>query len=208
MKITLRSRFFLFIISSLLAVSATTMAIAQEPQDSLEYYKRLALRPQKARDFFKATVFFDNSFKADLKKKDTLSAINSLYYTASLLYKRGAYNDSETTAVHALSLLDNILKSDHTNQVRRSFNNLLGMIYTEQNNEVKAVELYTKVLAIITKASDSAMVFNNLANVYKTQNKFLKAQTFLLQAEALLPRVKEPLKRAKIIDNLGLINSY
>lgn len=208
MKTVLRSSSFLFIVSSLLVVLAVTKAIAQKPQDSLEYYKRLAVRPQNAADFLKATVFFDNSFKANLKKKDTLSAIKSLYYTASLQYKRGAYNDSETTAVHALSLLDNILKPDHTNQVRQSFNNLLGMIYDEQNNEVKAVELYTKVLAIVTDASDSAMVYNNLAQVYKNQNKFLKAQTFLLQAEALLPKVKEPLRRAKIIDNLGLINSY
>ena len=46
-----------------------------------------------------------------------------------------------------------------------------------------------------------------MSNVYKDHEEFLKAQVVLLKAKSIIPRIKDSLKHALIIDNLGVLKS-
>ena len=199
---------FFYCICSLFLVMPNSKVIAQQSQDSLVYYSNLALKPQNTDDFFKTKKYFDVNYKIALNNKDTVSAVNCLYYMASLQHKSGSYDESETTIVTALKLLDKSNNSTDVKKIRKSFNNLLGIIFGEQNYKEKSIDLYNKVLSASESPSDSATVYNNMSNVYKDHEEFLKAQDVLLKAKSTIPRIKDSLQHALILDNLGFVKSH
>lgn len=180
---------------------------AQINSDSLRFYSNLALEPQSASDLNKAYNFFETNYNLLVRKGDTLSAINSLYYKASVLYKNGEYDASEKTAVTAINHLSGIEESPYVLKVKLSFCNLLGLLYTEQNNEIKAIELYGIALEIAETPQDSAKIINNKALVYKNSDKRQKAKEEILKAYEIIPRVNDTLTQALIIDNYGMLES-
>jgi len=97
-------------------------------------------------------------------------AIKYLYVMASINHKKGDYDVSEVIAVRALKLLDIHTAIENNTRLKKSFYNLLGMLYYEQRNKEKSLELYNKVLEISDNARDSALVFNNISNIYKRYN--------------------------------------
>jgi signal transduction histidine kinase len=176
---------------------------AQKEADSLDYYIDLALRPQSSNDFFNAYRYFNRSYKNHIKQNDIHKALKDLYYIASIDYKKGAYNASEKTAVSAIQLLDQHEELEKNTRFRKSFYTLLGMLYYEQGNKEKSLELYAKVLEITERARDSAVIYNNMSNVYKNANNNEKAKEVLVKAYDIAPRLKDTLTVALIIDNLG-----
>ncbi|SDB58792.1 Tetratricopeptide repeat-containing protein [Flavobacteriaceae bacterium MAR_2010_188] len=181
------------------------ISFGQNSNDSLAYYSRLALNPQNAKDFLKAGFYFDKIYKESKSKKDKASAINALYYRASLEYKKGEYNHSEELAVEALSLLKDLEMSAFVSGSNKSFYNILGIIYTERGNRQKAIELYEKTLSFAESSLDSAVIYNNISLIHKKFNDTLAAQKELLKAYNLLPRIEDKLVKALVVDNLGLI---
>ncbi|WP_435412702.1 tetratricopeptide repeat-containing sensor histidine kinase [Psychroserpens mesophilus] len=207
MKTTNTSFLFFYCICSLFIIIANTEVLVQELQDDLDYYSKLALKPQNAEDFLNAYNYFETNYSKALDNNDTFSAVNSLYYLASLQYKSGSFNESETTIVTALKLLKTTGNTKYIKDYKKSFNNLLGMIYVEQNNKEKSLELYDLVLSSSESPSDSAVVYNNIAVVFKDHNEFKKAKEALLRAKAIIPRIKDSLQQALILDNLGVVKS-
>ncbi|WP_431135338.1 tetratricopeptide repeat-containing sensor histidine kinase [Psychroserpens mesophilus] len=207
MKSTNTSFLFFYCICSLFIIVINTEVLAQELEDDLDYYSKLALKPQNADDFFTTYNYFETNYKKALENNDTFSAVNSLYYLASLQYKSGSYYESETTIVKALKLLNETKNIKYIKGYKKSFDNLLGMIYVEQNNKEKSLELYNMVLSSSESSSDSALVYNNIAVVYKDHDEFVNAQDALLKAKAIISRVKDSLQKALILDNLGVVKS-
>lgn len=197
---------FLFFFQVLILVSITSTH-SQENADSLAYYSNLALRPEKPEKFFKAYNYFENKYEFSIKKKDSNQAINSLYYKSSIEYKIGLYDDSEYTSVKAITLLDKMANSPYHKSMRKSLYNLLALVYAEKMNKAKSIQLNNKTLAISNTAIDSMIIFNNNSLIYKDYGELEKAKKDLFKAQAIIPRVKDSLVIATVLDNLGFINS-
>lgn len=207
MKSIKTSFLFFYSISCCFTLINSASLYAQVYTDSLEYYSNLALRPQNPNDLFNAFSYFDTNYKKAVALKDNNAAINLLYYKASIEYKKGAYDDSEETAVDAISILDNSTVSPYTISSRKSLYNLLGLVYLEKMNTDKALELYGKTFEIAENTKDSIIIHNNIALVYKDLGDFEKAKDELLLAYKMMPRNKDSLIAALIWGNLGSIYS-
>lgn len=180
---------------------------AQNKVDSLSYYSDLALKPQSASDLSRAYNYFDSRYKTLMKDDKVLAAVNTLYYKSSILFKNGEYNLSEETAVSALKHLDGLEKTNYVKAVELSFNNLLGLIYTEQNNKQKAIELYKKSLSSANNAKDSAKIYNNISILYENFEDIGNAKAEILKAYNLIPKISDTLTQAVILDNYGIYES-
>ncbi|MFD1014433.1 tetratricopeptide repeat-containing sensor histidine kinase [Winogradskyella rapida] len=182
-------------------------AYGQIKTDSLKYYSQIALNPQSPNDLDKAFQFYTAHYSKAQKENSKFLILNDLYYLSSLNYKKGAYEASENHALEAIKILDNSSESPYYTQLRKSVYTLLGILYYEQRNNAKALELYDRVLEITTNARDSAIVYNNISNIYKRDEDYENAKTQLLKAYAIIPRIKDKLSIARIKDNLGFIYS-
>ena len=200
MKITTIS-FLIFFILTL------PKSVAQQQTDSLVFYSELALNPKSPSDLDTAYNYFNHNFKRAQASNSISRQVNALYYMASIDYKKGAYIESEHTAVNALALLDRHTDLVNNTQFKKSFYNLLGMLYYEQRNKNKSLELYEKVLAITENTRDSAIVYNNISNLYKRHDDIEAAKTVFLKAYNLTPRLKDSLTIALISDNLGFLHT-
>jgi signal transduction histidine kinase len=183
------------------------LSFGQELTDSLAFYQDVALKPQKPADLENAYTFFYQEFEKAFADKKMPIAINHLYYMASINHKKGNYNLSEETAVKALKLLDIHRDVNNNIRIKKSFYNLLGMLYYEQRNKDKSLELYNKVLEISDNTRDSAIVYNNISNIYKRYDDIEKAKDVLNIAYELTPRIGDTLTIALISDNLGFVYS-
>ena len=200
MKITTIS-FLIFFILTL------PKSVAQQQTDSLVFYSELALNPKSPSDLDTAYNYFNHNFNRAQASNSISRQVNALYYMASIDYKKGAYIESEHTAVNALALLDRHTDLVNNTQFKKSFYNLLGMLYYEQRNKNKSLELYEKVLAITENTRDSAIVYNNISNLYKRHDDIEAAKTVLLKAYNLTPRLEDSLTIALISDNLGFLHT-
>lgn len=197
---------FLYFILTIYAIINSRLS-SQTYNDSLNHYCDLALKPNKQNDLFKAFVYFDSNYKKAVNLKDYNAAINLLYYKASIEYKKGAYEESERTAVKGLNHLDELQKTSYTISLKKSFYNLLGLIYIEKFDKNKAIELYDKTLEFAESIEDTIRVYNNISLVFKKNNEYTKARDELLKAYKLIPKIKDTLLKATIYDNLGHIYS-
>jgi signal transduction histidine kinase len=180
---------------------------AQNQLDSLPYYSDLALRPKSASDLSKAYNYFDSSYKILMEKEQDSSAIKTLYYKSSVLFKNGEYDLSEETAVKGLKQLDSMDELNFVRRVTLSFNNLLGLIYTEQENKQKALELYNKSLWSARNTWDSVIVYNNISILYEKFDDIKNASKAIIKAYDLIPRISDTLTQALILDNYGMYES-
>ncbi|WP_111682717.1 tetratricopeptide repeat-containing sensor histidine kinase [Winogradskyella tangerina] len=200
---------FSYVFISLLFIfySVQSETFAQNSSDSLKHYSKLALNPQSGKDLSDAYRYFDHHFQVDRETKDKHKAVNSYYYLVSILYKSGNYHKCEEVAVKALKILDKMRNSTFTSSTRKSFYNLLGVIYKEQKNYSKAEELFLETLNFANTPEDSAKIYNNTSQLYLSMSQFKKAKDEILKAYKILPRVTNILDRALIIDNYGVLES-
>ncbi|WP_179315864.1 tetratricopeptide repeat-containing sensor histidine kinase [Winogradskyella undariae] len=202
--ISIKKSFF-FTIFVILGLFSIQKISAQHYVDSVSYYSKLALQPQKANDLVKAKAFFKNNIRTSIKIKDTKHTLLFLYYMASVDFKLGAYDESEETVVKALKLIDTMGNTPYAIAIKKSFYNLLGIIYQENKNQTKALKLYNKTLVMATTTADSVIIYNNISNVYKSDNDSANTKKVLIKAYKLIPRLKDTLTQALILDNLGMV---
>lgn len=180
---------------------------SQQAQDSLYFYQNKVLYPKNATDVFQSYKFFNERLKKAELKSDIPSQLNSMYYLSSINYKLGAYDESEQISVKAIGVLNKHSTIPNRIHYQKSFYNLLGMLYYEQQNKKKSLSLYNKVLELSVNAKDSAIVYNNISNTYKKHNDFNEAKQALSKAYDLTKRIDDTLTIALVMDNLGFINS-
>lgn len=205
MKFIEKSCLFFFALYSVILLVSVQIGYAQRGTDSVAYYSHLALKPQSPNDLDGAYRFFYRSYEQAIAHDEIPNGLHYLYYLSSINHKKGAYDDSEKFAVRAIALLDTHKDLDNHKQLKKSFYNLLGMLYYEQRNTAKSHEFYTKVLALTDTPRDSAVLYNNIANTYKGVDDFENAKETLLKAYGIIPRLTDTLTEALILDNLGFI---
>jgi len=202
MKAIKTSFLFLFVIYSFFGLMFHELN-SQTYTDSLGYYSDLALKPKKPNDLFKALEFFNTGYKEAVKSKNYDTAVNLLYYISSIEYKKGAYEESEKSAVRGLGHISEMKILPYSTSLKKSFYNILGLIYIEKFDKNKALDLYSKTLEFAESNEDTIRVYNNLSLVFKNHNEYTNARDQLLKAYALLPKIKDSLLKATIYDNLG-----
>ncbi len=180
---------------------------SQQAQDSLYFYQNKVLYPKNATDVFQSYKFFNERLKKAELKSNIPSQLNSMYYLSSINYKLGDYDESEQISVKAIGVLNKHSTIPNRIHYQKSFYNLLGMLYYEQQNKKKSLSLYNKVLELSVNAKDSAIVYNNISNTYKKHNDFNEAKQVLSKAYDLTKRIDDTLTIALVMDNLGFINS-
>ena len=182
----------------------SSSSFAQHKADSLSYYSNVALYPQNYTDLITAYSYFNNAYSKSRDSQNIEASIRHLYYIASIEYKLGDYDKSEKTIVKAIAFLGQSPNSTDKAQTKNSFYILMGLIYIEQRNEVKALEFYSIALQNAENPLDSAKIYNNISLIYKEFNDFESAKRELQKAFKLTPRIKDTLTNASIIDNLGV----
>ena len=206
MKTTKTSFLFLFI-TFLVFVIASQNLYAQTLSDSLIYYKDLALNPKQPKDLFSAFEFFNTRHNKAIDNKNYTTAAYLMYYISSIDYKKGAYEESEKSAVKGLEYIAKMPSNPKALSLKKSYYNLLGLIYIEKFDKNKSLELYRKTLEVSETVEDSIRIYNNLSLVFKNHNEYSNARDQLLKAYALLPKTKDTLLKASIYDNLGYNDS-
>jgi len=174
--------------------------------DSLSYYRQVVNQPQHAEQLVKAYQFFEQHQQNALLNDDLGIVAHDVFQLARIHYKGGFYNESETMAIEALQLVDQLPDDTYTQDLRKSIYNHLGMLYREQQHTGKALELYNKTMAFAKSPFDSVTVFNNRSNAYKDFKDYKTAKSELQKAYDLLPRLTDTLHQAMVLDNMGYLN--
>lgn len=191
--------FFIFVFLTYTPVTSQTI------RDSINHYMDLVVSPKKLSDLNMAYRFFNDLKETAMKDNDTANWAFSLIYIGSIEYKFGAYSDSESTNVEALRLLKGIEDHSYRDNLDKSIHNQLAILYREQHNTKKSLELYNDALARSTRAEDSVTIFNNQSNIYKDNKEYRKAKEIIDKAVDILPRVKDTTIIARVYDNLGFL---
>ncbi|WP_111682826.1 tetratricopeptide repeat-containing sensor histidine kinase [Winogradskyella tangerina] len=207
MKYLKKSFLFFCLAFGLFCCSFFQPVCAQQPSDSLDYYRKVALQPQNAPQLLKAKSYFNKQYNIAQEMNEYNLAMYHLYFLGSLAYKTGDYYESEQYLVEALEFSNKTNPSAYKKELRKSILNLLGNNYKEQQNRDKANEIYERVLELAENATDSAIVYNNISIVYRNANELTHAREELEKAYSILPKVKDSLTTALILDNLGFLMS-
>lgn len=184
-----------------------TLGFAQSTQDSLGYYSRIALKPTESSDLIKASLFFNKQKEISVKENNIPLQLNSLYYLSSINQKIRFFEESERLAVEAVELLDQ--NPDFLNQkaYRKSIYNQLGVLYSQQQNYDKAVELYSRVLEVASNTRDSIIVYNNVGITYKRADRIEESHRTFLKAFSLTSKITDTSSIALVCTNLGNIKT-
>ncbi|TXE10763.1 tetratricopeptide repeat protein [Gelidibacter salicanalis] len=206
MKIIKSSFLYVYLVLISVLFLSVPACFSQQSQDSLIYYDRLVSHPHDVDDLVKSHDFFSIAKADALKAKDSVKIIYHIFQLARIEHKGGFYSKSEASSVQALQILDKLKDTPYNIHLRTSIYTHLGILYREQKNKPKALELYEKALEIAKSPEDSVKLYNNKSNIYKDVNDYPSAKTELLLAHQLIPRIKDTLTTALVLDNLGYVN--
>ncbi|MFP4846078.1 hypothetical protein [Winogradskyella sp. PE311] len=195
------------IIISFLFFIVSYSSHANFASDSLSYYVNLVNNPKTADDLANSYEYISNSVEKAFNVQDSLRAIYCIYNLSSIDYKEGFYAASEESATRGLKLIGNKVKDDYSNKLRKSFYNLLGMLYRKNGSETLAVDLYNNAFKYAQTNKDTITLFNNLSNVYKDFSQFSRSKEFLDKAIIHFNKNTDSLTRALVLDNLGFVLS-
>ncbi|CAN0486409.1 unnamed protein product, partial [Hapterophycus canaliculatus] len=87
MKLNNNSFLFFCAIYCLLFLGNTKHLLAQQLNDSIQYYGSRVLNPQNGNDLFKAYNYFNVRYEEAIKNNDKDKALRCLYYLSSADFK-------------------------------------------------------------------------------------------------------------------------
>jgi tetratricopeptide (TPR) repeat protein len=196
--------FYLFIWAFVLYSANALQAQEVNPVDSLTYYSNLVVSSKNSTNLNNAYVFFKQGSEEGLKQKDTLKAIFNLRYVAMIQFDLGLLQESETTAVSALSLIDNLkLKDAITNEPRVGLNNHLGRVYDGLSDYPSALDYYNIALNLQRDPSNLNSIFNNIGLIYYKQANYQKALEVFTKVHQTNLIHNEDKKTARSLSNIG-----
>ncbi|WP_027138021.1 tetratricopeptide repeat-containing sensor histidine kinase [Gaetbulibacter saemankumensis] len=181
--------------------------IGQTPVDSTNYYYNQIKDTRNINKVGKAYTYFENKTKEALKNN---SPTKAAYYQELIAYSQfemGLYNESESTTVKALQILDTEENATKTLNPRVRLYNQLGMIYRKVQDYNNSNTYYEKALTLNEKEEDDIAIITNIANNYADQNDFKKAVDVLLSYyDKSLTITNQRIKHV-YLDNLGFYQS-
>lgn len=197
--------FLFFCTLSLLA--DPSLLQAQIHHDTINKYYNSIVNPSDGIAISDGIKFYTSKKENDRNQKDTLSVIQDLRLIAMGQFNIGYIYDSESAVVEALTLIDNYSKKDTLIEGRKALYNQLGKIYGETKNYNKAIEVYNLSLKLSKKQSDSIILINNKATIYKALGQYQKAAKQLEFAQKKVINDTNSLQLALILNNLGYVQS-
>ncbi|HLV70521.1 MAG TPA: tetratricopeptide repeat protein [Xanthomarina sp.] len=201
--------FFKTVISVILFFNVSQMVQAcklqQVPMDSAHYYYNKVIQPDSKTDLLQAFVYYRNKKEEQLKQWDTLRAIYSLRQLAIIQKKLGILYDSETSAIEALGLLEQLPTSSKRRESKAGIYNHLGRVYSEMQDYANAIAYYKKAFALADNKLQELVLRNNIAYAHLQADSLglaLKEFTALYQ-ESLV--YQDSVIIARTLNNLGLV---
>lgn len=179
--------------------------LQQVPMDSAHYYYNKVIQPDSKTDLLQAFVYYRNKKEEQLKQWDTLRAIYSLRQLAIIQKKLGILYDSETSAIEALGLLEQLPTSSKRRESKAGIYNHLGRVYSEMQDYANAIAYYKKALALADNKLQELVLRNNIAYAHLQADSLglaLKEFTALYQ-ESLV--YQDSVIIARTLNNLGLV---
>lgn len=178
------------------------VSYAQNPTDSVLYYKRLALEPSQPQDLLDAFRFFEQSKENHLQVNNPSGAIHDLRMLGIILFDLGLYYESESVVTNALELIEKNFLHD---TLKTGCYNQLGKIYRQLNDSDRALNYYEKSLNLTQRTRDSFVILNNMGNIYKEQQRWKEAEFYLKNAYTLSLQMKDSSSMARALDNLSFV---
>jgi tetratricopeptide (TPR) repeat protein len=200
--------FFCFIIYYSLSSQEITI-------DSISYYNNVINNPKNSNQLVSAYNFYKQRKDGSEKIKDTLNTVNHLYYLAKIQEKLGALYESETSAIEALQLLDNLNKEVYetgqlqwVEKTRLSLYNHLGIINRNLFRYQKSLNYYNNAFKISETPIEIAKIYGNKGFVYsKMEKPKLAIAEYRIALNIVQKLEKEEMLKARLYDNLGDIQS-
>ncbi|GAB1856194.1 hypothetical protein MHTCC0001_10290 [Flavobacteriaceae bacterium MHTCC 0001] len=203
MKYKYLSFLFFFVLGSYCYCSVN---IFQE-KDSLSYYSNIANHPKEPSSLTKAYIFFKKQKEASITSKDTLATIRHLRQLAIIEFELGDYHGSETSAVKAIQLLDNLRTTNFNDLDKVGLYNDLGRINKELLDFEASLKFYDKALKLAIDKTSIIIINNNKALLYIDQKKYQLAEKHLEQTYQSALKTKKLIQIAQVLANLGYVQS-
>lgn len=207
MKLPISSSLFSRFLLASLCLIISHYATSQHKVDSTNFYRKVLLNPNEDSDIEAGFAFYEKGYLKDLKNHDTLSAIEKLRIISLGQVDMGSIHESETTAIKAISLLDNLPITPATIEAKKGLYNDLARVYRSLRSFENALRYYEKGLLLCENASDSLKLINNKANVFIDMGNYELAQRELEVAYKKTQGISDSLVQARILDNLGFAQS-
>lgn len=200
--------FYLFICAFTLYSPNALQAQEVRPVDSLTYFRDLVLSSRDNTDLNNAYVFFKQRSEQSLQQKDSLKVIYNLRYVAMIQFDLGLLQESETTAVAALGLIDNLKLSDTiTNEPRVGLNNHLGRVYQGLSDYPSALAYYNTALKLQKDPGSLNSILNNMGLIYYQQANYQKALEVFTKVHHTNLASKDTIKTARSLSSIGMTMS-
>lgn len=189
-------------------ISLLNKLLAQESNDSLQYYYRVSSSSNSIPNLIRAYQFYDKNKKLNLARYDTIEAIQNLRHVVGIQKKLGVFYEAKNTIVEGLKLLSKLKESKSKNNAKVGLYNDLGIVYRRLHDYKKALEYYNKALTL-TPASlvHKNIILNNIAIILKEQKKYnesIKTLEKVYQNSLIVSKEKQI---ARALSNLGLVKS-
>lgn len=197
---------FLFFVI-IITLFFTNNALSQSKKDSLLYYYNLVYDTKESTDLIKASAFYNALKKKSINENDTLSTINTLTIIASIQFKLNSFYESESYAVEAIHLLDNLEERNGHKSIRIGLNNHLGLNYNALHDYRKAIEFYEKNINLGLSSSELITTINNKALALEALGETKLALFELEKAYKQSLLLKDKKQQARALDNLGFTQS-
>lgn len=152
-----------------------------------------------------AFQFYYKAEKLYRKKGDKFNLGRTLISKSSLLYRSGAFLESEQSVFEALRAIKDDKKAGNT---RFEANNILGLIYHELGDYETSIFYNKKALAITESEvlheefQSKATIYNNLGYVYLTMKNYSTGKEYFQQGLAQENlKLQKPALYAMLLDN-------
>ncbi|MFH4969514.1 ATP-binding protein [Gaetbulibacter sp. M240] len=201
---------FLFFCSLLvnILVLENNKIVSQNLPDSTLFYYNSVKEIKNVSETLDAFKFFENQSRKAQARNDSIQVAYYLELISFGQFKLGLYNDSEASAIKALTFLSEIDSSKVKKPLMRLYNQL-GLLYRKIDDYNNSLLFYNKALTLQDDDLKSKIaIITNIANINADQNLFHKA------VEILNPYYSEALTlensniKANYIDNLGFYQTY
>lgn len=196
----LRARlFYLLFFLLLLSCKEETakLILTDSIKNNAENQRDTAIKNLENKEFNTAFYNFNKSKIAYETVKDSANIVFNLIQMASIQQVNGDYYGSKETLTEALPY------SKKKDLYSAAINNLFGIAYKELSIYGDAIFYYKEALKDCTDDSSKQSPLNNIAVVYTRQKKYDNAIAIL---ETILSKKildQEPVRKARVLDNLG-----
>ena len=175
--------------------------------DSLAYFQGVINNPKNNSQLLAAYKFYKLKTEASKTLKDTLNQINDLYYLAKIQNNLGVIYESETSAIDALTLLDEVKPSQWTQSMRLSLYNQLGITCRKLFKYKQALNYYNSALDITDTPIEIAKLYGNRGVVYAKMEQPDLAIIAYETALAMPVVANNDKLKARLLDNVGTVRS-